>query len=413
MPWNDSDTGGIIGPAGGYDSWGPPGPGYPGGLWIVIGERPSVPPTAPPAVVVADPPPGALPQPGVPPLEDYFDNLPPYDDTPPLTGEGDPRQEQPPEARWERDGPPRLGAPPPLGMGWPPELPFRLIDSRPDMGLPRPRPWPDWEPFPRVPIPRRAPRPPRIPRRRRRTAPTEPPPRPSPSWPNVPPPPFRWPDEVFPERPLERIPQPERPELPDIPRPPGIDLPPPQPPGFELPPPNLPSPIGPGDEISREPLPQYPPPGAPQPPPSAPAPIPRPIPRGARMPQPGPAARAWPWALPWPFTRTSTPRPTITDLWPQPSPAPESPPQPLPFSPPVSPNDTAPPQPQPQPSTPPLTTIDAGALPWPLLEPARERDRCRCDNPEPNPSDVVARVKNFARRMSQNSLDNLRRGTRR
>jgi hypothetical protein len=50
-----------------------------------------------------------------------------------------------------------------------------------------------------------------------------------------------------------------------------------------------------------------------------------------------------------------------------------------------------------------------------LPQPEPERDRCEeCEEDRERrrkPSDVVARVKQFSRRMSQWSLDNLNRGT--
>lgn len=39
-----------------------------------------------------------------------------------------------------------------------------------------------------------------------------------------------------------------------------------------------------------------------------------------------------------------------------------------------------------------------------------KRDRCKCERPKPRPSDKVPTVRSYKRRMSQNSLDNLRRG---
>lgn len=43
-----------------------------------------------------------------------------------------------------------------------------------------------------------------------------------------------------------------------------------------------------------------------------------------------------------------------------------------------------------------------------VLQPPR--DQCRCERPTPRPSNKVPTVKSYKRRMSQNSLDNLRRG---
>jgi hypothetical protein len=48
--------------------------------------------------------------------------------------------------------------------------------------------------------------------------------------------------------------------------------------------------------------------------------------------------------------------------------------------------------------------------------PQPQTQKCECPDPEEErernrrPSNVVARIKSFARRMSQNSLDNLKRG---
>lgn len=58
----------------------------------------------------------------------------------------------------------------------------------------------------------------------------------------------------------------------------------------------------------------------------------------------------------------------------------------------------------------PLTGINADALPLARLNPRRKRDECECNENEPRPSSVVAKVRQFSRRMSQWSLDNLKRG---
>lgn len=71
------------------------------------------------------------------------------------------------------------------------------------------------------------------------------------------------------------------------------------------------------------------------------------------------------------------------------------------------------------PGAPPLPGVstDAPTLAAPLpltatndavLQPPR--DQCRCERPTPRPSDKVPTVRSYKRRMSQNSLDNLRRG---
>lgn len=73
------------------------------------------------------------------------------------------------------------------------------------------------------------------------------------------------------------------------------------------------------------------------------------------------------------------------------------------------------PLPTPTPSTP-LTPIN-NAMPFfnpqpalqPQLDEEEDEDECDC-SVEPNPSNITARVKAFARRMSQTSLDNLKRG---
>jgi len=69
------------------------------------------------------------------------------------------------------------------------------------------------------------------------------------------------------------------------------------------------------------------------------------------------------------------------------------------------------PQPSPQPSPSPSPLTRANLNPLSLAQ--TQADECECRDPderEPNPSNVVAQVKNFARRMSQNSIDNLRKG---
>ncbi|MNC95229.1 hypothetical protein D3C83_122990 [compost metagenome] len=64
----------------------------------------------------------------------------------------------------------------------------------------------------------------------------------------------------------------------------------------------------------------------------------------------------------------------------------------------------------------PLTPINTAPLPFanplPRLNLDPDEDECECDDEkrEPNPSNVVAGVQPFMRRMSQNSLDNLLRG---
>jgi hypothetical protein len=64
----------------------------------------------------------------------------------------------------------------------------------------------------------------------------------------------------------------------------------------------------------------------------------------------------------------------------------------------------------------PLTPINAAPLPFAQPLPNLNLDpeeRCECEEGEkrePNPSNVVADVQPYMRRMSQNSLDNLLRG---
>lgn len=136
------------------------------------------------------------------------------------------------------------------------------------------------------------------------------------------------------------------------------------------------------------------PPRAPQPqtpPMGTPAPIPRPIPRRFR----------------WPFVV-----PIISPLSPftLPTPAPQ------PFAPPSSPPTPGAPPPSftpPQPFAPPTPAPSPAPQPLPFSPGSPEN--CRCDEPgerrrRKRPSDVIANVTPFPRRMSQNSLDNLRRG---
>ncbi len=398
MPQNDTPGGGIFNPAGGYDSWGDPtvspmGPGYPGGLWIEIPPPPGfVFPDAPPPVtpppnpqvgVIGTPPPNT-PEPA--PLPNAEGELPPpggvvsgipgeqdYSMGPGVMQPGGPQ----PSGYYELRGPGgeyRLEPMYPRGEG-PKWFPFPDIhfneDAWPsaaqltqDMGQPRTRPWPDRNPFPPIPGPgRRAPRTlPRVPRRRRReTQPPEPF-----RWP-TPFPPYRWPEEVFPERPLERIPQPTQPEPFTVPRAPGVDLPPPNPPPNppslppEIPTPRsapwppdpvgLPSPNRPGGEIAP-------------PPATRGQPIPAPSSRGA----PAPSSRAWPPFLPWPFSTPRGERIPWTSLLSPPTPAPSLPPR-LPTVPGGGDQNTPPL---------PLTPPSAALLPFGQPRLDLDEDPCHC-----------------------------------
>jgi len=71
------------------------------------------------------------------------------------------------------------------------------------------------------------------------------------------------------------------------------------------------------------------------------------------------------------------------------------------------PNPFAPPLPAPQPLAPPLTLLNPAPLPFA----EEELDRCReAAKRRARPSNKIAAVKPYQRRMSQNSIDNLRRG---
>lgn len=90
---------------------------------------------------------------------------------------------------------------------------------------------------------------------------------------------------------------------------------------------------------------------------------------------------------------------------PQPLISPNPPVAPPAGAPAASPPRTAEPAPIPRPipRLQPLTATNDAVLQPP-------RDRCRCERPTPRPSNKVPTVKSYKRRMSQNSLDNLRRG---
>lgn len=255
------------------------------------------------------------------------------------------------------------------------------------MGVPDP-----FTPGPRpTPRPWRLPRLPRWPTRRRRRETLPEPFR----WPMVPPRPFRWPDEVFPETQPIPLPQPraervDRPERLTLPQPSGPTLPP------RLPPAETPWPMPSPDAFPT------PTPG----PQAQPAPVYPPVPRGAPWPRPAssPRTRRATQPQPWPFVLPFV----LPSLVPQPWPATQPFAQPF-----AQPAPTPAPTPTPAPAPDPLTGLNADPLPFARLNPEanQDEDRCRCDDElEPNPSNVIASVRGFARRMSQNSLDNLRRG---
>lgn len=233
--------------------------------------------------------------------------------------------------------------------------------------------------------------------------------------------PFVWPrrrrkaDEPL-RRPVPRVPRPPPirkvpPHVPDwtSPFPPSPrKLPPPRPAPSKqplpVPPvtiprtaPKTPPPKTPAPTVPRMPIPGFPPaPGSP----GSPAPMPRPIPRGRPAPQPVP--RVFPVPLPLPRSspdprRFSVPLPQPL---PEPAPSPAPAPNPLPFA-----------NPLPSPAPAPLTRFNLDPLPFLNPQPDSERDRCEDERERRRkPSNVIARVKAYSRRMSQWSLDNLRRG---
>ena len=181
-------------------------------------------------------------------------------------------------------------------------------------------------------------------------------------------------------------------------------------------------------EITPQPMPPIPLPRVPTPLPAPdvqvpriPMPQPAPAPTRRNFPQPSPGRAPIPRSIPrWPglaipailLSRVLRPSSAWEPFrWasPQAQPLPQPQPQPLPF-----PEPSPLPFPSPNPSTPGLTPLAATQLGFAQFDRQRTRDdECECEDPEkrePNPSSVVARVKNFARRMSQNSLDNLRKG---
>jgi len=186
----------------------------------------------------------------------------------------------------------------------------------------------------------------------------------------------------------------------------------PQSPGL----PPVPRPMAPPDVPREPPQPQTERARVPTPlPPLPPLPIPR-------LPAPIPRSRR-PW---WELVIEVLPRffgdqqPWVTSTFvPQPLPfAPSltTPPQPtpLPFTPTIA-SETPPVLPEPSPSAAtspalsPLTAFNTSPLGF---SSSNDCDCSRRDNP-PLPSDTIADMKPFKRRMSQYSLNNLRRGTRR
>jgi len=186
-------------------------------------------------------------------------------------------------------------------------------------------------------------------------------------------------------------PKPDRPTPVPVPRPPAIPSPDPARPPDGI----SPGPVVEVPEVRPEPVKR---------PESAPSPVsrtPRPATRKAPTTDPEPIlrelARLFRRRLPRNLPRNLTDqfRRLAPELAPQPEPEITNTPE----------NDK---QPQPAPS-PDLTPINAPSAKSPPND-------CRCDDGRKGkrrrPSNVIADVKVFKRRMSQNSLDNLRRGTR-
>jgi len=204
-------------------------------------------------------------------------------------------------------------------------------------------------------------------------------------------------------------PRPPPPEIPELYRVPV----PPEPPAV---------PTSPPRETQPQRLPRVPTPLPPVSIPRWPAPIPRPRARlwrrlwpelVAAIPRLFPGEQRWPSVTstfePLPLTSvpSSTPQP-IPTLTTETLPLPSSEPQPSP-----QPSVPTPPQTQPgfepSPQGWPLTAFNTDSLRF------RSDDDCDCStrqNP-PLPSDTIAELKPYKRRMSQYSLNNLRRGTRR
>ena len=221
---------------------------------------------------------------------------------------------------------------------------------------------------------------------------------------------------------IVKRPVPQMRRIPNIPGTRGrVDLPPlpqpipiPQPRPIELPEPELePLPLPmPSPSPVRIPSPARIPAPLPAPSPS-PAPIPRPIPRG----RPARRPATFPLGIPFPLPNRSTPwpRPAFPVRTPLPS---LSPPLPLP-SPGPAPSPAPPsPAPAPSPIATPLSSLPQVATPFGFLTAdnapgvrSRQRDKCEEERAQRRrPSNKVVKVKTYNRRMSQHSLDNLRRG---
>lgn len=403
-------------PGEGYDNWEGdntqlPIPQPRRDLWFPLPSPPSSPPP-PPEPATPAPPSDSSPPPVAPPS--FEPDQPPYDpssEPPPEGARYDiPRPGEFPEGLWTiwHEGEPWIEDRPD-GFSEPLEQ-YRIEDwqqlqsgfvarGRPrrsieeeQLRMPR-----VGDPWPRVPtIPRR-----REPVRSRRFpdrmfGPEIPEPLPSERapYPVMPPP-----------RPPLEVPAP--PSAPDLEQLPRVEIPPPVP--TERPP-TMPqetrSPAPPGVGIPPQPLPQ-------------PLPRPRaPRPQTARWPRIASPAVAAASILRRYITRRdeaeAQPRFNFRDSIPETAGLPV---QPLP--------ETArPPQPQlpntvgELPAMPDLTPLNEPALPFaqPFAQPNRRTDECRCEDEteeeaeerrERNASNVVAEVKSYRRRMSQNSLDNL------
>lgn len=410
---DDYSGGGIPGPAGGYDSWGPPGPGYPGGLWIVIDPPPGFQFPTPP--VEQPPPPN--PQVGVEELPPTNTSDPAplpnpggeYSGAPPLPSEPPPALQRemeraPDQLEWEveSDGTVLVG-PEDEGefvWGWFPDTrEWELLDPGewPMQFVPRPpppRPARRDAPFefptlPRWPFPRRTR--PTGPRRYPEIGPPGTPPLPDPNMIPLP-----LPDEMNPNPPP---PWPRVIEFPDVPEIEAI----PQP---SIPAPQIePWPAQPGAVPDTPPIPRPPPPARPAPAPPQTAPQPSPV----QIPSMTPWER-W-FVLPLTRRRSSTPRPSPLQEWIR---ARDTPPSPVgdPVHPTTPPVVAQPVLPQPALPLPDLDLTPLNAMPLQFAQTGTRQDECKCDEdderPEPRPSNVVAQVKGYRRRMSLNSLENLR-----
>lgn len=172
-------------------------------------------------------------------------------------------------------------------------------------------------------------------------------------------------------------------------------------------------------------LPRPPPPGAlerepytPEVPRSVPTPTPVPLPQPEKQtrkqtrPQPSPQ----PWWLRLPIPRPilrarARPKP-LPFVNPSASPLPVASPAPSPAPLPFAPPQLQPPLPGGGSFEQPQGLTRSEPRPLSLTEPPIERDDCKCETRRrpKRPSNKIASVTPFRRRMSQNSLDNLRRG---